>query len=194
MLSYIEARKLLTVGVLACSLTLFWFGILNLDAGYWDFFWPQILQGISLSLLFVPMTTMTMDAIPREEMGNATSIYNLMRNIGGSIGIATSATMLERSRQTFTNTLGTHVTPFALKSQQMLEQLRSAIMGSGADPVTASQRAQAVLFGMVQRQASMLAFVNLMRLFGGLFVLIVPLLWFAKAPRTVKHRTASAVH
>jgi DHA2 family multidrug resistance protein len=137
---------------------------------------------------------MTMDAIPREDMGNATSIYNLLRNIGGSIGIATSATMLERKRQAFTNTLGTHVTPFGFRSQQMLEQLRSAIIGGGSDAVTANQRAQAMLFGMVQRQASMLAFVNLMRLFGGFFVLIVPLIWFAKAPRTVKHGNAAAAH
>jgi DHA2 family multidrug resistance protein len=194
LLSYIEARKLLTVGVLACSFTLFWFGVLNLNAGYWDLFWPQILQGIALSMLFVPMTTMTMDAIPREEMGNATSIYNLMRNIGGSVGIAASATMLERNRQAFTNTLGTHVTPFGMKSQEMLEQLSSAITGGGIDPVTAKQRAQAMLFGMVQRQASMLSFINLMRLFGGVFVLIVPLIWFAKAPRTVRHKDAAVSH
>ena len=67
-----------------------------------------------MSMLFVPMTTITMDRIPREEMGNATSIFNLMRNIGGSIGIATAATLLERHRQMYTNMLGAHVTPYAL--------------------------------------------------------------------------------
>jgi DHA2 family multidrug resistance protein len=62
--------------------------LLNLQAGYWDIFWPQLLQGVGMSLLFVPLTTISMDAIPREKMGNATSLFNLMRNIGGSIGIA----------------------------------------------------------------------------------------------------------
>jgi DHA2 family multidrug resistance protein len=188
----VGARKFLTSGILVCAFTLFWFGYLNLDAGYWDFFWPQFLQGISMSLLFVPMTTLTMDAIPREEMGNATSIFNLMRNIGGSIGIATGATMLERHRQMYTNILGTHVTPYGLQSQEMLNQIRSAMMASGSDPVTAAQRAQAMVFGMVQRQATMLSFLDLMRLFGGLFVLIIPLIWLAKPPRPGKRPPAEA--
>ena len=190
----VGARKFLTAGILVCAFTLFWFGYLNLNAGYWDFFWPQFIQGISMSMLFVPMTTITMDAIPREEMGNATSIFNLMRNIGGSIGIATAATMLERYRQMYTNILGVHVTPYIPQSQQMLSQLRSSMMASGADPVTAGQKAQAMIFGIVQRQATMLAFLDLMKLFGGLFIIITPLIWLARPPRAGKNAAAAASH
>ena len=190
----VGARKFLTAGILVCAFTLFWFGYLNLNAGYWDFFWPQFIQGISMSMLFVPMTTITMDAIPREEMGNATSLFNLMRNIGGSIGIATAATMLERYRQMYTNILGVHVTPYIPQSQQMLSQLRSSMMASGADPVTAGQKAQAMIFGIVQRQATMLAFLDLMKLFGGLFIIITPLIWLARPPRAGKNATAAASH
>jgi DHA2 family multidrug resistance protein len=190
----IEARRLLAAGIVICALTLFWFGILNLNAGYWDFFWPQILQGVSMSLLFVPMTTITMDAIPRREMGNATSLFNLMRNIGGSIGIATAATMLERNRQRYTNILGVHVTPYALKTQQMLEQMRAAMTAGGADSVTAGRRAQAMIFGLVQRQATMLSFINLMRVFGGLFFLCVPLVFLTRHPRAGKSTGAGAAH
>jgi len=147
-----------------------------------------------MSMLFVPMTTTTMDAIPKEEMGNATSIFNLMRNIGGSIGIATAATMLERHQQVYTNTLGVHVTPYGLQSQQMLNQVRSAMMAGGADPVTATQKAHAMLFGMVVRQATMLSFLDLMKLFGGLFILITPLILLAKSPRAGKRSPAEAAH
>ncbi len=189
----VGARKILATGIVICAFTLFWFGFLNLDAGYWDFFWPQFIQGISMSMLFVPMTTITMDSIPKEEMGNATSIFNLMRNIGGSIGIATAATMLERHRQIYTNTLGEHVSIYGLQSQEMMNQIRSAMMANGADPVTATQKAQAMLFGMVQRQATMLSFLDLMKLFGGLFILIIPLIWLAKPPRTGK-APAGAAH
>jgi MFS transporter, DHA2 family, multidrug resistance protein len=182
----VGARKILAGGILLCAVSLFWFGFLNLDAGYWDFFWPQFIQGISMSMLFVPMTTISMDAISREDMGNATSIFNLMRNIGGSIGIATAATLLERHRQMYTNTLGAHVTPYGLQSQQMMNQLRSSMMANGADPVTATQKAQAMLFGMVQRQATMLSFLDLMKIFGGLFILILPLIWLARSPRSAK--------
>ncbi len=190
----VGARKILAGGIVLCAATLFWFGFLNLSAGYWDFFWPQFIQGISMSMLFVPMTTITMDAIPKQEMGNATSIFNLMRNIGGSIGIATAATMLERHRQMYTNILGTHVTSYGLQSQQMLNQVRSAMMAGGADPVTATQKAHAMLFGMVERQAAMLSFLDLMKLFGGLFILIVPLILLARSPRTSKHSPAEAAH
>jgi MFS transporter, DHA2 family, multidrug resistance protein len=193
-LGRIGARKLLAAGILLCSITLFWFGFLDLNAGYWDFFLPQFIQGFSMSLMFVPMTTITMDAISREAMGNATSIFNLMRNIGGSIGIATAATMLERYRQSYTNILGAHVTPYALKSQQFLDQMKSAMMAGGSDPVTAGQRAQAMAFGMVQRQATMLSFIHLMRMFAVLFVFCIPLVLLARSPRAGKAKPAKAAH
>ena len=190
----IEARRLLAAGILLCALTLFWFGILNLNAGYWDFFWPQFVQGISMSLLFVPMTTITMDPIPRSEMGNATSLFNLMRNIGGSIGIATATTMLERNRQRFTNILGAHVTPYGLNSQLMLEQIRSGMIAGGSDPVTASQRAVAGIFGIVQRQATMLSFISLMRAFGALFAASVVLVFLTRPAGSRNSGSAEAVH
>jgi MFS transporter, DHA2 family, multidrug resistance protein len=190
----VSARKFLTVGMLLCAGTLFWFGFLNMHAGYWDFFWPQFLQGISMSMVFVPMTTIAMDAIRREDMGNATSIFNLMRNIGGSIGIATAATLLERSRQIHTNILGAHVTPYSLNSQLLINQMSSGMIANGTDPVTATQRSHAMLFGMVQQQATMLSFIDLMRLFGVLFVVIVPLILLAKPPRTGKRQPAEAAH
>lgn len=193
-LGRIEARKLLAGGILICAFTLFWFGFLNLDAGYWDFFWPQFIQGISMSLLFVPMTTITMDTIPKQEMGNATSIFNLMRNVGGSIGIATAATLLERNQQRYTNILGAHVTPYGLKSQQVLEQMGSAMMASGSDSVTAGHRAQAMVFGIVQRQATMLSFLTLMRVFGGLFLFCLPLVFLTRHPRAGKGSPAEAAH
>ena len=193
-LGRVGARKILAAGIDLCAVTLFWFGFLNLDAGYWDFFWPQFIQGISMSMLFVPMTTTTMDAIPKEEMGNATSIFNLMRNIGGSIGIATAATMLERHRQMYTNTLGAHVTVYGLRSQEMLNQIRSAMIANGSDPANAMHKAHAMLFGMVERQATMLSFLDLMKLFGGLFILITPLILLAKSPRVGKRSPAEAAH
>jgi MFS transporter, DHA2 family, multidrug resistance protein len=178
----VGARKFLAGGILICAISLFWFGFLDMDAGYWDFFWPQFIQGISMSMLFVPMTTIAMDAIPKEEMGNATSLFNFMRNIGGSIGIATAATMLERYRQIYTNILGAHVTPYDQNTQLMLDRMRAAIIAGGSDPVTATQRSQAMLFGMVERQATMLSFIDLMKVFGGLFILILPLILLAKSP------------
>ena len=187
LITRVDARRLLTCGIILCSFTMFWFGFLNLNMGYWDLFWPQAIQGVSLSLLFVPLTTLAMRYISKEEMGNATSIFNLMRNIGGSIGIATATTMLERNRQAFTNVLGAHVTPYNPQAQQMLGGLKDALIAGGIDPVTAGERAPAMLFGMVQQQAAMLSFLELMRVFGVLFIILLPLIWLtrsSKAPHT----------
>ena len=107
-----DARKLLTGGLFVGGITLIWLSRLNLQAGYWDIFWPQLAQGAGMALLFVPLTTVAMDAIPRERMGNATSLFNLMRNIGGSIGIAMTGTMLVRNQQTTTSMLGAHVSAY----------------------------------------------------------------------------------
>src|SRR5256884_696845 len=112
-----DARKLLTVGLIIGGVTLLWLSELNLNAGYWDIFWPQLIQGVGMSMLFVPLTTVTMDPIPRERMGNATSLFNLMRNIGGSIGIAVTGTMLSRRQQATMTLLGANVTPYSATAQ-----------------------------------------------------------------------------
>src|SRR6266542_6909528 len=101
-------------------------------------------------MLFVPLTTVTMDQIPRERMGNATSLFNLMRNIGGSVGIATTGTMLARNNQSTTSLLGANVTPYDPASQTMFMQMKGAFMAAGADGVTATNRAYAAMFGLVQ--------------------------------------------
>src|SRR5437773_7306691 len=134
----IDPRKLLSVGLLGGAITLFAFGSLNLQVGYWDIFWPQFFQGLSMGLIFVPLTTVTMSLIAREEMGNATSLFNLMRNFGGSIGIAAIATMLSRSTQAQYNILGTHVTAYDARITGLLDQLRGAFVSRGMDFATAS--------------------------------------------------------
>jgi DHA2 family multidrug resistance protein len=156
---------------------------LNLQAGYWDIFWPQLLQGVGMSLLFVPLTTISMDAIPREKMGNATSLFNLMRNIGGSIGIAVTGTLLARHSQVTVNTLGANVTAYDPASQTMLFQLRAAFIAAGSDATTATTRAYAALFGMLQRQATMVSFVGIFQLLGVMFIALVPLVLLMKRPR-----------
>src|SRR4249919_3454250 len=170
-----DARKLLTIGLVVGGGTLVWLSRLNLQAGYWDIFWPQLVQGGGLALLFVPLTTVSMDPIPREKMGNATSLFNLMRNIGGSIGIATTGTMIARNQQRVTATLGAHVSAYDPTSQNMFEQMRAGFMAAGADAVTATERAYAALFGMLQRQAAMVSFVGLFQTLGIVFLCLIPL-------------------
>ena len=178
----IDARKMVAAGLFVGGLTLLWLGQLNLSAGYWDFFWPQFVQGFALSMLFVPLTTISMDPIPRERMGNATSLFNLMRNIGGSVGIAITGTMLARQQQVHYETLGTNVDPYNPAAQAMLERLRAGFLSSGSDPVTASRQALAAVAGLVHRQAAIVSFVEIFRLLGIMFLILIPLVFLMKRP------------
>jgi DHA2 family multidrug resistance protein len=179
----IDARKLIAFGLIGGALTLIWLGELNLNAGYWDIFWPQFFQGLALSALFVPLTTVSMDPIPRERMGNATSLFNLMRNLGGSIGIAVTGSLLARKEQAFVNIYGANVDPYSHNTIAMFDQLRAGFMAAGADITTATERAYAAIYGMVQQQAAMSSFVQLFRLLGIIFLLLLPLILLMRRPR-----------
>jgi DHA2 family multidrug resistance protein len=178
-----DARKLLTVGLVVGGATLLWLSGLNLRAGYWDIFWPQLIQGAALSLLFVPLTTVAMDPIPRERMGYATSLFNLMRNIGGSIGIAVTGTMLARNSRATTALLGSNVTAYDPATQSLLAQMKAGFMAAGADATTATMRAYAAMSGLVQRQAAMVAFVGIFQLLGVMFLALTPLVLIMQRPR-----------
>jgi MFS transporter, DHA2 family, multidrug resistance protein len=180
---HLDPRKLLATGLVIGGVTLLWLGQLNLNSGYWDIFWPQFLQGAGMALLFVPLTTVAMSTISRERMGYATSLFNLMRNIGGSIGIAVTGTILQRQRQTVGTMLGEHITAYDPATQSMLAQLKAGLIASGSDAVTATQRAYVILHGMLVQQASMVSFVMLFRLLGVIFLLMLPMVLVMKRPR-----------
>ena len=164
-------------------MTLIWLSQLNLQAGYWDIFWPQLIQGVGMSLLFVPLTTVAMDPIPREKMGNATSLFNLMRNIGGSVGIAMTGTMLARHQQATTAMLGANVTPTTRRRSRCSRRCARRSWPPAPTSTTATDRAYAALFGMVQRQASMVSFVGIFQLLGVLFLALIPLVLLMKRPK-----------
>jgi DHA2 family multidrug resistance protein len=189
--AYIDPRKLLSVGLVVGGLTMLWLGNINLEAGYWDFVWPQVLQGLGLSLLFVPLTTVSMATIEPQRMGYATSLFNLMRNIGGSVGIAVTGTLLARRRQAFGSLLGEHVTLFDPTTSEVLAQLKAAFMARTGDAVAATNQAYVVLYGMVQRQAAMVSFVMIFRLLGILFFVLLPLVLLMRKPKGPRSMSAA---
>jgi DHA2 family multidrug resistance protein len=187
-----DPRKVLAVGLIGASWTLYQLSNLNLNAGYWDIFWPQFVQGAALAMLFVPLTTATMDPIPKEEMGNATSMFNLMRNLGGGFGIAAATTFLFRRQQFHTLRLGEHVNMLNSQTQSFLAGTQSAMMTHGANPAAAATQSYVALWGTVQRQSSMLAFVDTFRAMAIVFLLVLPFLFIMKRPQ--HHRSSGPLH
>jgi DHA2 family multidrug resistance protein len=190
----IDARRLLVVGMLTCAATMFAISRLSLSAGYWDFFWPQFFQGVSLSMLFVPITTVTMGPIPKEQMGNAASLYSLMRNLGASFGIATVTNYVARREQVHTDHLVSHVSPYIPQANSMLNNMQRMMEGHGFGPVTSMRQGYMQLWGLVERQAAILSYLDAFLLLAGLFVALVPLIFLMKRPPRTAAAGAAAAH
>src|SRR5262249_26895738 len=109
--------------------------------------------------------------------------FNLMRNMGGSVGIAAIATMLNRSTQTQYNILGSHVSAFDTQARSLLDQIRAGFVAKGMDFTTATHAAYAALSGMVSQQAVMVAFVQLFRILALVFAVVVPLVFIMRRPK-----------
>jgi DHA2 family multidrug resistance protein len=181
-LHWFDPRKFLATGLLLGAATLFQLSRMSLDAGYWDFFWPQFVQGISLAMLFVPLTTISMAAIPREGMGNATSLFNLLRNLGGGIGIAGVTTLVARHQQTHINMLGANVTPYSPQTRALLANLQAGMKSHGPGGAAAARQSYGILFGMIQRQATILSYVDVFQLLALIFLLMTPLVLLMRKP------------
>ena len=187
-----DPRKLIGVGLLVGAWSMFSLSHLNLNTGYWDVFWPQVIQGGAMAFLFIPLMAVSMSGIAKEKMGNATSIYNLMRNIGGSFGIATMTTFLARRNQLHQNQLVSRVTLFDPKMRTMLHGLQSWFQTHGYNAVDAAKKSLGAIYGMVQQQAAMLSFVEAFWIMGVVFLGMIPLLFLLRNARDLHPHTPKA--
>jgi MFS transporter, DHA2 family, multidrug resistance protein len=184
MMSRVKPRFMLVGGTLLGSFAMFRLAHLNLDVGYWNFFWALIWQGVGMGLMFIPLTTITNDPIPVERMGNATSIFNLMRNIGASIGISMVLAIQTRHAQMHVNSLTANVTPSSLQAQGMVSGMKSMIMAQGgADPATAQRMANGMIENLIRQQAAIMSFNDIFWLLAVIFLCMLPLIFLMRPPR-----------
>ena len=126
------------------------FGRINLEIATINVMWPNILSGMAMACIFVPLTTASMGSLPNEEMGNAAGIFNLARNIGGSIGISLTTTLVARGTQAHQALMVGHLSPFRPEFQQYLQEA-----GRRAQPVQRSrQRPAASLRAALRHDAT----------------------------------------
>jgi DHA2 family multidrug resistance protein len=180
LMTRLDPRKVFAWGVVGFVFSFYRLMGLNLQIGFWDIFWPQSLQGIAMGLIAVPLMVITMAYIPKEKMGNATGLFNMMRNIGGGVGISLVSTMLTRMGQKHTNLLVANVTPTSTLVQSLFGGLKGLFASSG--PGLADQQAYATLFGLVQREATMVAMVRVFQYLGVLALVMIPLIALTKRP------------
>lgn len=176
----LDGRKIVFMGLLIGSVAMFLMQRLSLQAAYGDFVWPRVVLGVGLAMIFVPLTTVTLATIPRQEMGNATGMFNLLRNIGGSVGIALAATLLARREQFYQTVLSAHSAPTNPIWQMKLAGLKQALLARGVALAQADQTALAMLYGALRRQAGALAYNYVFWVIGLAFLSIIPLLLLLK--------------
>jgi DHA2 family multidrug resistance protein len=156
----VDQRYLLAAGCLLNGLGLTLMSNLTLGVDYWALAWPRFLHGLGLGFIFVPLTTLALAAVPRDRLGNATAAYNVVRNVGGAIGVALATTMLSRRSQYHQATLVGHVDAWSAETAARLRDWTSHFLTLGDDPFTASRRAVAMLYRDTVGQAQVLAYAD----------------------------------
>jgi len=154
-----DKRALIGFGFLLFGATSLMLGNVNLQVSMSSVVWPIALSGIASALIWVPLATVTMGTLRREEMGNATGIFNLMRNIGGSIGISVVATMLIRDAQAHQANMVAHLAPNNPVFHARFLELQGAFL-TRFGPVEASRKAMATIYRELLQQANLWAFVD----------------------------------
>lgn len=186
----VSNRLILGMGFFVLGVTCCWMGNINLQMALTSIIWVVIANGTSLPMVFITLTSMSMATLPNEDIGNASGLFNLMRNIGGAVGIAVATTILARMAQVHQVALVAHVTPFDPVYQQLLRQVGQATASLGS--ASTEVMAQAYVYRELSRQATLLAFVDNFFWFGILSFCFIPLAFLFRSSR--RRLPPGAVH
>lgn len=176
----VNPRALLAFGIIVAAYSTHLMSHFSLNADFPTVIWPRLVLGLGMGFLFIPLTTMTMSGIRKEDMANASSIYNLLRNLGGSFGVAFVTTIISRRAQFHQTRLVEHLTPFDRTYQFGSSKLSHALQYAGMDPSAASGMASNVLYGQTMRQSSMISFNDAFHLLSVFLICIIPLVFLMR--------------
>jgi len=183
LVSKLDVRILVTFGCVVSSIALFVMAGWNLTLDYKHAVLGRMLQSLGLAFLFIPINVSAFAFVPKEKTNMGTGIINLARNVGASVGIATVTTLLERRTQVHESQLMEHVNVYSSAYRNTLNGLHTVFVSGGKSAADATVRAQAMIGGMVQKQAAMLAFVDNFKLLGVVFLVVIPILLMLKRPK-----------
>lgn len=179
----VNPKVLLTFGMIVNAYATWLMANFTLTADFTTVIWPRVVLGIGMGFFFIPLTTLTMSGIPKEEMSNASSIYNLLRNLGGSFGVAFVTTILARRAQFHQSRLVEHATPYDPNFQIAMQQNMHYLQSQGVAPSQLESGSLAMIYQELLRQASMLSFNDAFLLTCGIMLLMLPFIQFMKRPK-----------
>jgi MFS transporter, DHA2 family, multidrug resistance protein len=176
----VEARWLVAIGLFITGYSLMRMANFNLEIDFWTALVAWTFSRLGMAFLFIPINVMAFYYIPKAKINNATGIINLARNIGGSVGIASVATMLARRAQIHQSIMVSHLTPLDAPYRTAMQGASQLLVTRGASPTQAATQAQALIYGNLLRQANMLAFIDAFWLMGLTFIGMIPLMLLLK--------------
>ncbi len=186
----VSPRLLVALGIVMVSIGSFNLGRITLQSTSAGIVSAIAIQGAGFAFLFVPLTTAALSNVPRSRLSDATGLNSLLRQIGGSVGLALFATLLSRSSVQARHAVVAHVTPGSPETVARLAQLRAFFASRGLDPAAAYQAALQALSGIVTRQAMVIAFERVFFMAGVVFLAVMPLLLFLQVNRSNAARTS----
>ena len=172
----LDARYTVVAGAILFFIAMLMLSRLTLAAGADDMWWPLIIRGVALGLIFVPLTNASMAELPVSQLAQGTGLYNLSRQLGGSLGIAIMATLLSRMVKVQQAVLSDHVGSNDPETIARLGAITRGFMARGADALTANQQALAVIQRQITAQASVLSFSKIYFISGLVLLAALPLL------------------
>ncbi len=182
--SKLDARPLVVAGSILFLLSMWSLSRITLDVGQDELFWPLIFRGVGLGLIFVPLTNATVAGLPVRSLGQGTGMFNLMRQLGGSLGIAIMATLLSRLTKVEKAVLTEHAGAYDPLTAERVAALTRGMAARGTDAAVAGQQALLALDRQISAQASVLAFSRLYLISGILLVAALPLLLLWRTGRS----------
>jgi len=183
----IRLRWMLLFGFSMLAFSVFRLSDLTLQVSMASVIFPTVLNGLAVSFIFVPLTTATMSQLRQRQIGSATGLYNLMLNLGGSIGIATVTTMIARGAQAHQALMVGHLAPGDPAFTRQLDAAQ-AMLARQDDPVTAARQAYALIYNVLNQQAHLWAFVDTFRIFTLMVLCCLPLIFLFKRIRQAPAR------
>jgi DHA2 family multidrug resistance protein len=182
-----------------CSIGLAMFGFsclmnANLDAttGYDQLLWSQVIRALGQPFIMLTLSNFAMQGISPQNMSSASSLFNMTRNLGGSVGIALLATALTNREHFHSARLGESISSYASATQQRIEQMTQAFVSNGIDPVTAGNQALAALDRIVRRESFIMAYNDGFVIMGFVLLACIVVLWFANKVKSPSGAGAGA--
>ncbi len=179
LINHVDNRKMIAGGFLLLGLSGWGYGGFNLEFARQNLIWPTFIQGVGLGLCMIPLMTIAMGMLKKEEMGNAAGIFALARNLAGGVGISLMVALETRAAQRHQADLVTHLTPFDTALQQAQQGLHAALSAQ-AGPMQAGEMANGVIYRELTRQSHMLSYIDDFRWLAVICLVVIPLAFLLK--------------